>query len=217
MHNIIFGTFDLPKILGVKVRITNIMLVISAIFFMLSGLAAAAYMALAYIMVLFHEFGHVLVARRYNVDCDTIVLLPIGGMAMLNAPIQSGAKEFVVAVAGPAVNIIFAIASGLAGVFFFPDSAFLKVFFFINFVLGVFNLLPAFPMDGGRALRAVLYMLGMSQLTSTKYAVYTSWVMFAMMGTYALWLGEIILALIVFVMFFAGLTELRRVKSENQT
>ncbi len=131
--------------------------------------------------VLLHEFGHALTARKFGVKTKDIILSPIGGIARLNKLPDDPFHEFLVAAAGPAVNI--AIALLISPVYFFSSSqkqlqlvgsvipssnVFITdislteqlLFFvlFLNIVLAVFNLLPAFPMDGGRILRALLSM-----------------------------------------------------------
>lgn len=118
--------------------------------------------------VTLHEFGHALAARRYGVGTKDIALYPIGGIARLERLPKKPIQEFVVAIAGPLVNfaicliilpyMIFisdsfnALGGGLAS----SASDFLPVMFILNLVLGLFNLIPAFPMDGGRILRALL-------------------------------------------------------------
>lgn len=112
--------------------------------------------------VLLHEFGHALAARHYGIGTADITLLPIGGVArLLNSP-NSPKEELVIALAGPAVNValaglIFAglqLAPGLAG--FGVAGALVVRWLHINVALLLFNLIPAFPMDGGRVLRAML-------------------------------------------------------------
>jgi Zn-dependent protease len=117
--------------------------------------------------VTLHEFGHVLVAKRYGVPTRSITLLPIGGLAQLESLPEKPWQEFQVAIAGPMVNVVIAIllfiylkvsgtmpewgAKEVAGSFNYFFNLFLA-----NISLAVFNLIPAFPMDGGRILRALL-------------------------------------------------------------
>jgi Zn-dependent protease/predicted transcriptional regulator len=123
-----------------------------------------------FITVFLHELGHALAAKKYNILTKDITLLPIGGLARLESIPEKPKEELLVALAGPAVNIVLALAAAL--IIILPDANTLKVeltgavnsgnfflnFFIVNLWLAVFNLIPAFPMDGGRVLRALLSM-----------------------------------------------------------
>ena len=104
--------------------------------------------------VLLHELGHALAARYYGIGTDNITLYPFGGIASITGNPRSARQEFVIAIAGPAVNFgLFVILALLWGGTGWPA---LLTGAAINLLMGLFNLLPAFPMDGGRVLRAVL-------------------------------------------------------------
>jgi Zn-dependent protease len=113
--------------------------------------------------VLLHELGHALMARRFGIQTEDITLYPIGGVARLRRMPRAPGAELLITLAGPAVN--FAIAAALAGLsllWVVPAGSgefvadFLEEMCLINLGLGLFNLVPAFPMDGGRILRALL-------------------------------------------------------------
>jgi Zn-dependent protease/CBS domain-containing protein len=123
------------------------------------------FMALLFLCVLLHEFGHIFAARRYGVQTPEVVLLPIGGVARLERIPEEPSQELVVALAGPAVNIVIAAALYLLFGGFAPGDgtelanpsiSLLGRLAEANLFLALFNLIPAFPMDGGRVLRAFL-------------------------------------------------------------
>jgi Zn-dependent protease len=131
--------------------------------------------------VVFHEFGHALAARRYGINARRIILLPIGGLAELERLPEKPKEELIVALAGPLVNIVIA---GLIFLLTPVDELFVgeqdllqlskyrlywSALFSINIILFVFNLIPAFPMDGGRMLRALL-AIKMGRIKATQIA-----------------------------------------------
>jgi len=104
--------------------------------------------------VALHELGHALMARRFGIDTHHITLYPFGGIAMLSQPPSNPRQELWIALAGPAVNFLLVGLAGLVALLVPIVSTPALIFLILNLVLGVFNLLPAFPMDGGRVLRA---------------------------------------------------------------
>src|SRR4051794_26734846 len=117
--------------------------------------------------VVLHELGHALTAQRFGVQTTDITLLPIGGLARLQRIPEHPGQELAIALAGPAVNVVIVAVLLLAGVAFPVDvnnpqhlvvDRFWPKLLVVNVFLALFNMLPAFPMDGGRVLRAVLAM-----------------------------------------------------------
>jgi Zn-dependent protease/CBS domain-containing protein len=132
-----------------------------------AALDSTIFIVLLFLCVALHEFGHILAARRYGIQSPEITLLPIGGVASMQRLPSDPRQELVVALAGPAVNLVIGGALVLAVGSLRPgeleqiDNPHLSLMGRLaaaNLFLAVFNLIPAFPMDGGRVLRALLAM-----------------------------------------------------------
>lgn len=132
-----------------------------------AGVRTVGLLLLVFLCVLLHEFGHVVAALRYGITTPKITLYPIGGIASLTRIPKRPAEELIVSLAGPAVNFAIAGVLLLISGGFSADGiplglgtefSMIQQLIGINLILGFFNLIPAFPMDGGRALRAILAM-----------------------------------------------------------
>ncbi|MDB6139760.1 MAG: Zinc metalloprotease [Verrucomicrobiaceae bacterium] len=168
-----------------------------------------------FVCVLLHEFGHVTAARRYGIKTPDITLWPIGGVARLERMPRKPSEEFVVAICGPLVNVV--IAGVLALVLAIPLSSnagnmgrpghFFETLMELNIFMVLFNLIPAFPMDGGRILRALL------NLATGDYAKATRWAAMIGQGIALLvvmsmllshWFHPTLLLMAFFVFYAAG-------------
>jgi Zn-dependent protease len=198
------------------------------------GLIGGAFMVVLILAVfgcvLLHELGHALMARYFGIGTADITLYPIGGVARLNRMSEKPSEELLIAVAGPAVNVaivalltpfvLLTAASGvlhgglgLAG----PLSLgallgkFILSLWLANGVLVVFNLLPAFPMDGGRVLRALLSM-GLGQLRATDIAAKIGMLMAAGLAVLSYFANNPMLILVAGFVVFAGQQELHALR-----
>ncbi|MCS7025939.1 MAG: site-2 protease family protein [Bryobacteraceae bacterium] len=214
------GLFSL-RVFGVPVRF-HFTFVLFVIFLAViglegpSGAQAAIYVLALFGSVLLHEFGHSFVSRRYGIRTIEIVLFPIGGVARLERN-PKPAEELWIALAGPAVNIVIAgvligLAAGLFGsldwdqVFRRRGGNLLGQVALGNIVLALFNLLPAFPMDGGRVLRSMLALkYGESQ--ATELAAKAGRILAIGMGLYGLISANYMLIFIAFFVYLGAAQE----------
>lgn len=158
----------------------------------------AIWLLVTYFSVIPHEYGHSAAALWFGIKTRQIVMYPVGGMAMLERMPKEPHKELIVTVAGPAVTLVLAFI-GLVGLYFtapqtddaiqfIQSLGFFGKLFFINVVLFVFNMIPCFPMDGGRILRACLGWI-------TSYVKATWW---------AARIGQCIAVCLMFLGFISG-------------
>ena len=135
-------------------------------------IVAAATALLFFASVLAHELSHALVARRFGLRVRDITLFIFGGTTSIDSDARSPREEALIALAGPATSIVLGAAFiGLGAVIGQPQvSALVGWLGVVNLVLGLFNLIPGFPMDGGRVLRALLWRLRGDRLVATRHA-----------------------------------------------
>jgi Zn-dependent protease len=215
---------------AVRMHLTFLLLLawIAAVQYM-RGTAQDAVYGVLFILVLFacvvlHEFGHIFAARRYGIRTPDVTLLPIGGVASMERMPEKPAQEIVVALAGPAVNgVIALVLMGILGFRFDASSVSVEALqssFWVqvavaNVILLVFNLIPAFPMDGGRVLRALLAMwLGFGPATTVAARIGQGLaIVFAFLGL----MGNPLLILIAAFIFLAASGELGYVQVRELT
>ena len=204
----------------------------------------ALFMAL-FLCVLLHEYGHAIAARKYGVKTRDIVLMPIGGVARLERMPEKPFQEFVVAIAGPAVNVAIAVLLFFILSFVVEEGGFREmmvaaiqtrgigqeivtesgylmspvVHFFIylaftNVVLVIFNMIPAFPMDGGRVFRALLSMW-LGRPRATKIAAWLGQVIALLLVATGLWSSDFMLSILGIFVIYAARAENTNVQTED--
>ncbi|MBK5928317.1 site-2 protease family protein [Rhodobaculum claviforme] len=214
-------SFAIGRLLGSELRVHAtfflLLLWVGTVAFVAAG-PVAAVVNIAFILVLFacvvaHEYGHALMARRYGIATPDITLLPIGGMARLERMPEKPRQEIAVALAGPAVNIVIFVV--LVGVFRVdltadalmqiedPAEGFLARVAMVNLFLVLFNMLPAFPMDGGRVFRAVL-SIWLPRVRATRIAAHAGQAMAFLFGFLGLYTANPLLVLIAVFIFIAA-------------
>ncbi|AGA26260.1 site-2 protease family protein [Singulisphaera acidiphila] len=219
------SSWKLGRWAGIDVYLhSTFMLILAYAGMVLGGFPAILLVVAAFSCVLLHEFGHALMARRFGIETEDITLYPIGGVARLRRMPKSPGAEMAIALAGPAVNVVIAAILALVlglGLFDGPGTpvilgAFAMNLLSINIVLVLFNMIPAFPMDGGRVLRAALSgWLG--RVRATMIAASIGRGLATLFGLYSLVHGDwfqVILAMFIYVV--AG-AELRQVLAEGRS
>jgi Zn-dependent protease len=225
------ASWKLGRVAGIDVYLhPTFLLLLAFIAASRGGISAVLLISATFFCVLLHEFGHALTARRFGIATEDITLYPIGGVARLRRMPKAPGAELLIALAGPAVNglIVLGIAllnglgvlGGPAGAS--PIDQFVWELMLINIALGVFNLIPAFPMDGGRVLRALLSgWLGRARATMIAAGLgrglallFGFYSLFNFLGTLdATYLVHVVLA--TFIYSAAGM-ELARVLAEER-
>jgi len=214
-------SFSVARISGIEIRIhVTFFLLLAWIgwaYHRTGGVPAAIdgllFVILIFVCVLLHELGHALMAARYGIKTPDITLLPIGGVARLERMPDKPSQEIAVTLAGPAVNVVIALvlwlAIGLTSGF--PDPHSLEQtnlpmtlrLLAVNIWLVIFNAIPAFPMDGGRLLRALL-ALRMDYARATQIAASIGHGIALIFFIIGLWWSPMLLLIAVFVYFGAS-------------
>ena len=215
-------SFTLGRIAGIRVELHVTFLLFIVWIAITNGLlrgdltraaTTVALLLLVFVCVLLHELGHALTARRFGIVTRDIVLLPIGGVARLQRMPDRPGQEILVAVAGPAVNIV--IAALLLGLMTFLGlsagearlgGGILEALFLVNLFMVAFNMIPAFPMDGGRVLRALL-ALRVPYARATRIASLVGQGIALLFGAFGLFGGHPMLLFVALFVFLAAAEE----------
>jgi Zn-dependent protease/CBS domain-containing protein len=225
-------SFKIARIAGIDVRI-------HATFFLLLGfvayfaghkagagwgLNAALIWLLVFLCVLLHELGHALAAKAYGIPTVDITLYPIGGVARMERMPEKPVQELIVAIAGPLVNVVIILVLGavlfatggldLAAIV--GDPNLLQILFWANIVMVVFNLIPAFPLDGGRVLRALL-ATRMEYARATRIAAAIGQGLALALGIFAAFNNQFLLILIAIFIYMAAESEAAIVQMRSVT
>lgn len=189
----------------------------------LEVLKGVGFILTLFLCVILHEYGHALTARKYGIKTRDITIYPIGGVARLERMPEKPIEELWVALMGPAVNVV--IAAGLFAYLYLTGSlvpltdltvasgSFLERVMTVNLSLVLFNLIPAFPMDGGRVLRAILAMR-MDYVRATQIAASIGQGMALLFGLIGLF-GNVMLMFIAFFIWIGASQEAGAVQMKN--
>ncbi len=226
------GSWKLGRVAGIDLRIHWTFLLLPLyVYFSTVQQGASSLLAVYYVLfvlavfacVVLHELGHALAARSYGIGTRDITLLPIGGVAALERMPRAPFQELVIAVAGPLVNVVIAVViyylmPVLAGVDVMTKSflgKFLMNLATVNVALFLFNLVPAFPMDGGRVLRALL-AFGLPYRSATNAAVFVGQFVALGLGVIGIVNLNWMLVFIAGFVFLAGSSERKMVEMAEQ-
>jgi Zn-dependent protease/CBS domain-containing protein len=226
-------SFRIATLGGTEVRIHFTFFLLLAFFFwgglsqggMAEGMRSLIFIVAIFLCVLLHEFGHVLAAKRYGIQTPDITLLPIGGVARLERMPREPGQELVVAICGPLVNVVIASLIGI-GLHLWPNmnlefdpahgNFWVQLMVWNRFMV-LFNLIPAFPMDGGRVLRAVLaFFMDYGRATRVAASVGQTIAMLGFMAALFFFHNPMLLIIALFIFLGAG-QEAAMVTEEEST
>lgn len=220
------SSWKLGRLAGIELFLHPTFLLLLALAYLAEGgLLAVFFMVAVFGCILLHEFGHAFSARWFGIETLDITLYPIGGVARLERLPRRPIAELLITLAGPAVNVAIAAILGLLlavgslinpGLGLSLPGEFAGLLLSVNLLLAVFNLLPAFPMDGGRILRASLSgWLGRLRATEVAVAVGQILAILIPIGLLALGLFNPLHLLLAVFLYVAAGSELRQVRAEE--
>ncbi|HWP25326.1 MAG TPA: site-2 protease family protein [Xanthobacteraceae bacterium] len=214
-------SFNIGSIAGTAIRIHITFVLFLAWIFVAgyaSGGAEAAWSGLIFLVLLFtcvlaHEFGHIFTARAFGVQTPDVTLLPIGGVARLERIPEKSSEEFLIAIAGPLVNVVIAFAlvafaganldTGDLHAVESTSRSMIDRLAVVNLFLAVFNMIPAFPMDGGRVLRALL-SIRLGYVRATEIAATVGQAFAFVLGFAGLFFNPLLIFIAIFVYLAAA-------------
>jgi Zn-dependent protease len=204
------GSLSLGKWFGIPVKLHWSFLLMLGLSIWLDGLNEFLVTIGLFTIVLLHEFGHCFAAMYFGVATKEILLLPIGGAAQLEVP-KEPFKEFIIAIAGPMVNVALLLPLH----FLIEDPIFRRIAI-CNVSVLVFNMLPVFPLDGGRVLRAILASTRLNHIEATSLAVSISnyfTIAFIALGIVT---SHLMLAIVGAFIYLVGWAELESLKRKEK-
>ncbi len=220
------GSIKLFKIAGIRVNVHATFFLL-LLLFLAMGIKWMFLISAVFFFVTLHELAHSIVARKFGINVKEITLLPIGGVASMNRMPEKPYQELLISLAGPLFNIAIVV------IFFFPLYAifgpetlfhplsvntlplFIVQIYWINLMLAVFNLIPAFPMDGGRMLRAILAQK-MGSVKATRIAVICGHVFSILFLVVGFLKGHFILMLIAVFIYISASNEEMQVNMQER-
>jgi Zn-dependent protease/CBS domain-containing protein len=214
-------SFNIGKVAGTAILVHVTFVLFLGWIFVASWIVGgpeSAWQALAFLVLLFacvvaHEFGHIFTARAFGVTTPDVVLLPIGGVARLERIPEEPWEEFLIAIAGPLVNVAIAVVliliagahANMGDLYAVesPRASMIDRLTAVNLFLAVFNMIPAFPMDGGRVLRALL-ATRMGYVRATEIAAFVGQGVAFALGFVGLFYNPLLIFIAIFVYLAAS-------------
>jgi len=223
------NSWDIGSVQGIKLRVHWTFLLLPLWIFasaISSGMGlTSAIVSLMFVIAIFgcvllHELGHAFAAQQFGIGTRDITLLPIGGVAALERIPQIPLRELWIAAAGPLVNVVIALIIFAIQIMTGPGNSTAYLFFsqlmIANVALVLFNLIPAFPMDGGRILRSLLG-LKLRYVMATTIATRTSQFCAVVFGLLGLFSGQVLILLAALFVYFAAQSENRMVQQHRSS
>ena len=208
-------SYKLTTVMGIPIRLHLTLIILLLYVAFTRGLSGVLLAAGVFASVALHELGHSWVAIRKGCSVREIMLLPIGGVAKMSHIPSRPMDEFLIAGAGPLASFLLAVCFFLLAAV--APAAYLFIYLStINLMLCLFNLLPSFPMDGGRIFRAFMSPR-LGRVKATALAAKIGRIMAVLFGIYGLFNGQFMLILIAIFIYNAAAAEYRSVVAQHMT